>query len=112
MSVHMLLNISALAVKFITSGYTGDLWSNNIFLILACDDTIIQKRGVNLFTLWSLFPRSLQRTVLDQPTVDNEGVSRGRSVAVGTSTAIQHYELRHYESTFIMSKVEIIMLTT
>ena len=54
-----------------TSRCRGDLWSKNVFLILACDDTI-KKCGV------SFFPRLLKQTVLDQPTLDSGGVRRGR----------------------------------
>ena len=41
------------------------------------------------------YPEIVKRAVLDQPTMDNEGVSRGRAVAVGcwyfnaTSAALQ-----------------------
>ena len=78
-----------------TSGCRGDFWSKNVFLILACDDTISKLH---------YFPRLLKRAVLDQPFVDMDGVSRGRFVAVavgclhfnGTSTALQ----RHYNRPF------------
>ena len=57
----------------------GDLWSKNVVLILALNDT---KRGEGgPFYKGSLVLRLLKRTVLDQPTVDNGGVSRERSVA-------------------------------
>ena len=94
-------------MKFITSLCHEDLWSKNAFLILACDDIILayddtvkEKKGIRFCTLGSLFLGSLKRKVLDQPTVDNGGGSRGRSVAVavgcwhfdGTSAALQ----RHY----------------
>ena len=109
MSVRMLLNVCPLPSKFITSGCRGDLWSKNIFLILDCDDTIIKKRGFRFCTLWSLFLRPLKHTILEEPTVENGGVIKGRSVAVavgcwllalqrhinGTSTALQ----RHFNST-------------
>ena len=58
-----------------TSGGRGDLWLKNIFLILACDDKIVKKKCESVFS-----PRSIKYTVLDQPTVDNGGVIRGRSV--------------------------------
>ena len=49
----------------------------NVFLILACNETIFKKK----FGFVS-FPRLLKHPVFDQPTVDSVGVSRGRSVAV------------------------------
>ena len=105
-----MLNVECMSppVKFISSGGRGDFWSKNVFLILACDDTIYKKKGVHFCTLGSLFPRLLKRTVLDQPPVDNGGVSSGRSVAVavgywllalqwpfnGTSMALQwHFNI-------------------
>ena len=53
--------------------------------------TQFKKRGGLFLGLGVLFPRLLKRTVFDQPTVDNGGVSRGRSaaVAIGTSMALQ-----------------------
>ena len=65
----------------------------------------LQKRGFR----FSFFTRLLRRAVLDQPTVDSGGVSRGKCVAVavgcwlcalqrhsnGTSTAL----LRHFTGT-------------
>ena len=59
-----------------TSGCRGDLWSTTVFLILACDDIIFKKKMGSAF-----FPRLLKRAVLDQPTVDSVGFSRGRFVA-------------------------------
>ena len=85
--------------KTSTSECHEDFWSKNVFLILACDKTISFSDSVFL-------PRLLRRAVLDQPTVDSGGVTRGRSVAVavdcclfalqchfnGTSTALpQHF---------------------
>ena len=32
-----------------TSGGLGDLWSKNVFLILACDDKILKKGGGPVF---------------------------------------------------------------
>ena len=52
-----------------TSECCEDLWSKNIFLILACDDIIFKKRLGLFCTLGSLFPRLLKHTVLDKPTV-------------------------------------------
>ena len=70
-------------MKLITSGCRGDLRSKNIFLIFPCDDKIIKKKGGDrFFTLGSHFLRSLLCTDLDQPTVEDGGVSRVRSVAV------------------------------
>ena len=50
-----------------------------------------KKGGVCFYTIGSLFPRSLKRTVLDQSTVDNGGASRGRfvAVAVGINASIR-----------------------
>ena len=45
-----------------TSGCRGDLGLKNVFLILACNDTIFPKKG-GLF-----FPRLLKRVVLVPPT--------------------------------------------
>ena len=58
-----------------------------------------QYRGVRFLTLGSLFLRLPKRMVLDQPTVDNGRVSRGRSVATavgcwllnGPSMALQKH---------------------
>ena len=66
-------------MKLITAGCRGDLWLKNVFLIFACDKTII--RGVPFCTFGFFFPRFLKRMVLYQPTVDNEGVNRGKVVA-------------------------------
>ena len=70
--------------------------------------TQFSKKGGSGF----FFQRLLKRAVLDQPTVDSGGVSRGRSVAVavgclhfnGTSTALpRHFHgtstvlLRHFQ---------------
>ena len=76
----MLNVVCPLPMKFITSGCRGDLWSKNVFLIWACDDTI-KKKGCPFCTLGFFFPRLLKHAVVDQPTVDNVEVSRGRSVA-------------------------------
>ena len=42
----------------------------------------VPKGGVRLCIVWSLFSGLIKDTVLDQPTVDNGEVSRGRSMAV------------------------------
>ena len=66
-----------------TSGCRGDFCSKNVFLILACDHTILRKKGGFLFGAGSVFfLRLLKHTDLDQPKMDNGGVSGGRSVAV------------------------------
>ena len=63
-----------------TSGCRGDFCSKNVFLILACDHTILRKKGD--FCLGRFFLRLLKHTDLDQPKMDNGGVSGGRYVAV------------------------------
>ena len=57
--------------KTFTSGCPGDLWSKNLFLIVACEDTIFKGRP---FFVWKL----LKHETLDQPTVDSGRIGRGR----------------------------------
>ena len=76
-----------------TSGCHGDLWSKKVFLILACDDTILKKRRGYIFLL-SLF----KRAVLDLLWI--VGVLAGEDLwlwllDVCTSTAHQ----RHFNGT-------------
>ena len=91
-----MLNVETpLPVESIISGCRGDLWLKNVVLILACGELNFKRgAGGRFCTLGSLFPRSLKRLDLDQPTVDNGGFSRGRSVAAAVGCC-------HFNSTLM-----------
>ena len=54
-----------------TSGCHGDLWSKNIYLILACDDTIVKKGGICCCTL--VYPYSEIVKTYDFGTTSTSG---------------------------------------
>ena len=70
-----------------------DLWSKNIFLILACDDTILKKGDFRFY-----LSRLSKHKVFDQPSVDNGGLNMGRSVAVDFNCWLFAFQ-QHFNST-------------